>query len=288
MIKEMTINSITKYIEDNIEAKNIHIDSLVSYSGYSRRYLQKIFKDKLGFSIGKYIQLRRISRAAILLRLSNLSISSISTRLCYDSQQTFTREFKKNTGHTPLQYRKNKIWTFRNMTGYRDTNNLFPLPEIYHIDNKFINGFLFRHKEQIPFTGKPSEERLRRINEKLEKRNTIYISNRICLEKTTNNEVLIDTIIWTDPEHSNTQIELNSGSYACFSFTGSHESYLHFIYHVYMSLLPFFNLPKRDDFDIEIISKDDSSCFIFKYFIPIFENEEVDSSYNTYPLTVFP
>ncbi|MDM2845512.1 helix-turn-helix domain-containing protein [Citrobacter sp. Cpo090] len=183
MIKEMTINAITKYIEDTIEVENIHIDTLVSYSGYSRRYLQKIFKDKLGFSIGKYIQLRRITRAAILLRLSNLSISSISTRLCYDSQQTFTREFKKNTGHTPLQYRKNKIWTFRNMTGYRDINDLFPLPEIYHIDSKIINGFLFRHKDQIPFTGKPSEERLRIINERLERKNTIYISNKICLEK---------------------------------------------------------------------------------------------------------
>lgn len=34
MIKEMTINAITKYIEDNIEISNIDIDSLVSYTGY--------------------------------------------------------------------------------------------------------------------------------------------------------------------------------------------------------------------------------------------------------------
>ncbi|MFP1451523.1 AraC family transcriptional regulator [Escherichia coli] len=26
----------------------------------------------------------------------------ISERLCYDSQQTFTREFRKHTGYTPL------------------------------------------------------------------------------------------------------------------------------------------------------------------------------------------
>lgn len=282
MIKNLTIDAVTKYIEENIEIKNIDIDALVSYSGYSRRYLQKIFKDKIGVPIGKYIQLRRITRAAFLLRLSNLSISSISTKLCYDSQQTFTREFKKNTGYTPLQYRKNKVWTFRNMTGYRDTSDLFPTPKIYHVDREIIDGFLFSHKDKIPFTGKESEERVRVINEKLVNKDTLFISNEIYLEKKTSNEVLINTIIWTDPQHSNTQLEIKSGNYACFSFIGSHESYARFIYHVYTSLLPFYNLDKRDGVDIEIISKEDSSTFSFQYFVPIFEKENISLPYNIY------
>ncbi|HBN7305367.1 TPA: helix-turn-helix transcriptional regulator, partial [Escherichia coli] len=73
----------------------LKIDELVNYSGYSKRYLQLLFKSKIGISVGKYIQLRRITRAATLLRFTNLSISNISARLLYDSQQTFTREFKK-------------------------------------------------------------------------------------------------------------------------------------------------------------------------------------------------
>ncbi|HEN3635428.1 TPA: helix-turn-helix domain-containing protein, partial [Yersinia enterocolitica] len=125
MIKDITVDAVTKYIEDNLEIKNIDIEELVSYTGYSRRYLQKIFKDKIGFSIGKYIQLRRITRAAALLRLSSLPISSISAKLCYDSQQTFTREFKKNTDYTPLQYRNNMVSDFQNMLGYRDTKSIF-------------------------------------------------------------------------------------------------------------------------------------------------------------------
>ncbi|HDH7263456.1 TPA: helix-turn-helix transcriptional regulator, partial [Escherichia coli] len=106
MLQRMTINAILKYIEDNIESVRVDINKLVRYSGYSRRYLQLLFKKHMGKTLGEYIQLRRVTRAAVLLRLTKLSINSVSERLLYDSQQTFTREFKKHTGYTPLQYRK--------------------------------------------------------------------------------------------------------------------------------------------------------------------------------------
>lgn len=95
MINEMTITSILSYIEENIEITSINIDTLVQYSGYSRRYLQLLFKKMIGLPVGKYIQRRRITRAATYLRLTSLPVSIISDKLCYDSQQTFSREFKK-------------------------------------------------------------------------------------------------------------------------------------------------------------------------------------------------
>lgn len=48
ILKEMTINAILDYIEDNIEVSPIDINSLVEYSGYSRRYLQLLFLIILG------------------------------------------------------------------------------------------------------------------------------------------------------------------------------------------------------------------------------------------------
>ena len=39
MINEMTITSILSYIEENIEITSINIDTLVQYSGYSRRVM---------------------------------------------------------------------------------------------------------------------------------------------------------------------------------------------------------------------------------------------------------
>ena len=69
MLKLLTINAITKYIEENLEVHPIKIDEIVTFTGFSRRYLQQHFKKIVGISIGKYIQLRRISRAAVLLKL---------------------------------------------------------------------------------------------------------------------------------------------------------------------------------------------------------------------------
>nr|WP_050553072.1 helix-turn-helix transcriptional regulator [Escherichia coli] len=100
MLKLMAVNAITQYIDDNLGKKNINIDDLVIYSGYSRRYLQMFFKRHIGMAVGRYIQLRRVSRAAVFLRLTGLSLSEIAERLFYDSPQTFFREFKKYRIHT--------------------------------------------------------------------------------------------------------------------------------------------------------------------------------------------
>ncbi|EFC0398052.1 helix-turn-helix transcriptional regulator, partial [Escherichia coli] len=107
---------------------------LVARSGYSRRNLQLLFKRFVGMPVGKYIRLRRVSRSAVLLRLTNLPLSVISTTLCYDSQQTFTREFKKHTGYTPKQYRENKVWVFHNITGSLTVNPEFEIPDFYYFN----------------------------------------------------------------------------------------------------------------------------------------------------------
>lgn len=82
-------------------------------------------------------------------------------------------------------------------------------------------------------------------------------------------EIFISTVIWTNKKQSNIQIDINSGMYACFSFISSHECYSHFIKHIYMNVIPFYDLKKRDVFDMEIISKGDNNLLCFRYFLPI-------------------
>ncbi|EHP1067486.1 helix-turn-helix transcriptional regulator, partial [Escherichia coli] len=150
MLKTITINAIVEYIESNLELIPINTDALVEYSGYSKRYLQILFTKTIGIPVGKYIQMRRITRAAIMLRFTNLSIADISERLFYDSQQTFTREFKKNSGYTPLQYRKSKLWIFKKMLGYRKANHIIPAPTIRLLEHKKFHGSQIFHKVIIP------------------------------------------------------------------------------------------------------------------------------------------
>ncbi|HFP1902677.1 TPA: helix-turn-helix transcriptional regulator, partial [Escherichia coli] len=139
-------------IDERIEKHPININTLVQFTGYSRRYLQLIFCKEIGIPIGKYIQRRRVTRAALLLRLTSLTITLISEKLCYDSQQTFTREFRKHTGYTPLQYRKSEVWTFKNQTGHREVQALLPAPQVTVLPQVFFSGVSINYPGKIPHT----------------------------------------------------------------------------------------------------------------------------------------
>ncbi|EMB2596021.1 helix-turn-helix transcriptional regulator, partial [Escherichia coli] len=227
ILKEMTINAILDYIEDNIEVCPIDINSLVEYSGYSRRYLQLLFYDYVGMPVGKYIQRRRVSRAAVLLRLTNLPLVTISEKLCYDSQQTFTREFKKHTGSTPLQYRKDKIWTFKNQTGHRHLDTLFPVPELRCLENKDFFGTPVYFKEKIPYTAENSQQKWNMVNSLFSRSDEpLFISNTITKENKFNDNFIIKSIFWTQVEHSSTNGAIDGGLFAYFTFHGSIKDYV--------------------------------------------------------------
>lgn len=50
-----------------------------------------------------------------------------------------------------------------------------------------------------------------------------------------------------------------------------------------MNLLPFYNLSKRHNFDIEIISRENELSFNYRYYIPVIKNEQIALSYDEYP-----
>ncbi|GDP58018.1 transcriptional regulator [Escherichia coli] len=270
ILKEMTINAILDYIEDNIEVCPIDINSLVEYSGYSRRYLQLLFYDYVGMPVGKYIQRRRVSRAAVLLRLTNLPLVTISEKLCYDSQQTFTREFKKHTGSTPLQYRKDKIWTFKNQTGHRHLDTLFPVPELRCLENKDFFGTPVYFKEKIPYTAENSQQKWNMVNSLFSRSDEpLFISNTITKENKFNDNFIIKSIFWTQVEHSSTNGAIDGGLFAYFTFHGSIKDYVFHMNNIYMNVLPYYGLQKRSTYDLEIITRNTDGSFCFEYYLPV-------------------
>ncbi|WP_407235232.1 helix-turn-helix domain-containing protein [Escherichia coli] len=93
-IDRLIVQHIILWIEDNIES-TIKIEDVATITGYCRRNVQLIFKRYVHISLGEYIRRRKIARAAALLKTSTLNLIDISIRLHFDSQQSFTREFKK-------------------------------------------------------------------------------------------------------------------------------------------------------------------------------------------------
>ncbi|ENW9632258.1 TPA: helix-turn-helix domain-containing protein [Escherichia coli] len=269
MLREMTVSAIVQYIEDNLENRLLSTEDLVVYSGYSRRYLQETFKEYLGIPIGKYIRVRRASRAAALLKLTKISIIEISDRLFYDSQQTFTREFKKIMGYTPGQYRNSSFWSFYNLLGRRGINGEYLAPKLCSLEEIASYGKSFDYTELILYTGVDTKNRWGKVYGYLEKCDRLTVSSKIPFNDKGSN-ITARTIVWTNEEHADYDFVIDKGLYAQFSFSGTLDEYMVYMYNIYYNSLPIHKLNKRDAYDIEIITKGGNGVLHYHCFLPVY------------------
>lgn len=88
-------------------SRKITVQELADFAGLNRSYLIAVFKKYTGIGPGAYVTKLRIDEARRLLTVSNNSLGSIAAALGFSSQSHFQNVFKKETGDTPLDYRKN-------------------------------------------------------------------------------------------------------------------------------------------------------------------------------------
>lgn len=96
---------IIHHIEDNLH-REITVQTVSEYSGYSPHHFQKMFAAVTGLSLGSYIRRRRLTRAASRLKSSSDRIIEIALDSGFESQEAFTRSFKNAFGANPNEYRK--------------------------------------------------------------------------------------------------------------------------------------------------------------------------------------
>ena len=99
------IRDLLSWLEGHLD-QPLSLDNVAAKAGYSKWHLQRMFKDVTGHAIGAYIRARRLSKSAVALRLTARPILDIALQYRFDSQQTFTRAFKKQFSLTPALYRR--------------------------------------------------------------------------------------------------------------------------------------------------------------------------------------
>lgn len=100
---------IIKYIENNY-SKNISLESIAELTEISENYIGTYFKKHTGLTFVNYLNSKRLSQAATLLKETNLSIKEIAFSVGYSSPEYFTRLFTSAFSITPKEYRKeNKL-----------------------------------------------------------------------------------------------------------------------------------------------------------------------------------
>lgn len=98
---QKTINWIESHLHEQISANDID-----AVSGFSRYHFHRVFQTSVGMSVTEYIRMRRLANAASILLHTNERIIDIAFYYQFESQESFTRAFKKLYGLPPGQYRK--------------------------------------------------------------------------------------------------------------------------------------------------------------------------------------
>ena len=93
------------FIESKL-MRNLELNEIASAACLSPYHFHRIFTALTGESPGEYIRSRRLSAASILLAESDKRILDIALEAGYESQEAFTRAFKKNFRETPNRFRK--------------------------------------------------------------------------------------------------------------------------------------------------------------------------------------
>lgn len=93
------------YILDNLSSQ-LSLDDIAAEAHMSKSYYSSTFKKLNGVSVWGYITAQRINRAQHLLESTTLPVTEICEHCGYNNIANFNRSFKKITGKTPRDYRK--------------------------------------------------------------------------------------------------------------------------------------------------------------------------------------
>lgn len=103
--KMKTINKILDYIHQNYKIP-FSTGILAKELFLSESHLCRIFKSATGFSVIEYLNRYRIEKAAVLLKNTNESISTIAQNTGFDNLNYFDRIFKRYKKVSPNIFRK--------------------------------------------------------------------------------------------------------------------------------------------------------------------------------------
>lgn len=104
------IIKVINYIEDNLDDK-LSLGEVADKAGYSKFHLNRLFSERVGCTLYKYMQTRRLTIAAEKLVNTTKSIVEIAHEANYDSQQSFTLAFRQLYFCTPQKYRVTGVHT---------------------------------------------------------------------------------------------------------------------------------------------------------------------------------
>lgn len=101
-----SVKTALLFIEENYHNK-IYISDLARQVNLNEQYFCRLFKKAIGHSPIEYVNEYRIRQAKRLLEETDLQVTEVCLECGFNNLGNFIQEFRKRTGTTPLQYKKN-------------------------------------------------------------------------------------------------------------------------------------------------------------------------------------
>lgn len=99
------VRAAKQYMMKNFD-KNISLEEVCEYVGFSVAYFSVLFKKETGEGFAKYLTKIRMEEAKNLLRETDMPVAEICEKVGYNDRKHFTHTFHKYTGVNPAEYRK--------------------------------------------------------------------------------------------------------------------------------------------------------------------------------------
>jgi len=102
---EAVIQQSLEWIERNLHRK-IYLEDIAHTVNFSKFHFHRIFQSTVNMSVDDYIRMRRLAVSAVMLIHSEDRIIEIALHAQFNSQEAFSRSFKKRYCLAPGEYRK--------------------------------------------------------------------------------------------------------------------------------------------------------------------------------------
>jgi AraC-like DNA-binding protein len=276
-MKKDICHYIITWVESNLTTRS-GMEELESITGYSRKTLERWFGEYYGLTPAEYLYRRRMTRAAVLLRMTVLPVTEIAALFHYHSSQNFTRAFKKFIGFTPKKYRLAREWFCRQLQlPLNIKSDVFENYEVIFLPDIYIKGRTLHATDSL----RPGE-----FNEKIKR----FLIESITASRKNGNEIFVaakamppESIISGRAENAEVSFHagitvskveewdahIKKGSFIRWTFFGELEDYL--ILSKMFSVIVISNTPFACVFDYNYIhfKRDEGEKMTCNMYIPV-------------------
>ena len=88
--------------------KSVNLNDIAAHFYISRAHLIRVFKQQKGITPYQFLLNEKIKIAKALLSTTEMSVKSISDKLCFADEHYFSHLFKQKIGLSPLKYKAKK------------------------------------------------------------------------------------------------------------------------------------------------------------------------------------